>query len=260
MEDWAEIRRLHRAEGMAIRAIARRLGISRNTVKKALPPRYVRASVGSIVDAVEPHIRALLAEFPDMPTSVIMERVGWARGKTVFVERVTKLRPLFRPPDQASRTGYQPRGTGPVRSVVPSADVPLGWGQVGRPATVRGPGPDSRTGAHAAIPDGRCPMARNTSSDVFGRGTTWKPSLGWSSSWPSRSSWRSASSSLEADRVLPGWRPLRAPQAAGRTERGKHAQPGGQHLPDDNNPYRAARPARPGGGVRHAPPRRAGGD
>ena len=43
MEDWAEIRRLRRAEGMAIQAIARRLRISRNTVKKALasdgPPR-----------------------------------------------------------------------------------------------------------------------------------------------------------------------------------------------------------------------------
>jgi transposase len=34
VEDWAEIRRLHRAEGMAIRAIARQLVISRNTVKK----------------------------------------------------------------------------------------------------------------------------------------------------------------------------------------------------------------------------------
>ncbi len=83
MEDWAEIRRLHRAEGMAIRAIARRLGISKNTVKKALaahePPRYRRAPKGSIVDVVEPQIRALLAEFPEMPSTVIMERVGCTR-------------------------------------------------------------------------------------------------------------------------------------------------------------------------------------
>jgi hypothetical protein len=44
VEDWAEIHRLHWAEGMAIRAIARPLGISRNTVKKALashePPNW----------------------------------------------------------------------------------------------------------------------------------------------------------------------------------------------------------------------------
>ena len=114
VEDWAEICRLHRAEGMAIRAIARRLEISRNAVKKAVtshePPRYVRAAAGSAVDGFEPQVRALLAEFPEMPTSVIMERVGWADGKTVSFERVAQLRPLFQP-----------------------ADVPLGWGQAARP-------------------------------------------------------------------------------------------------------------------------------
>ena len=30
VDDWAEIRRLHRAEGMGIKAIARRLGLARN--------------------------------------------------------------------------------------------------------------------------------------------------------------------------------------------------------------------------------------
>ena len=137
MEDWAEIRRLHRAEGLAIRAIARRLGMSRNTVKKALashePPKYVRVPAGSVVDAVEPQIRALLAEFPEMPTSVIMGRVGWARGKTVFFERVAALRPLFRPADPASRTDYQPGELAQCDLWFPPADVPLGWGQTGRP-------------------------------------------------------------------------------------------------------------------------------
>ena len=51
VEDWAEIRRLHRAEGMGIKAIVRRLGISRNTVREALrsdgPPRYERVSRGA---------------------------------------------------------------------------------------------------------------------------------------------------------------------------------------------------------------------
>jgi DNA-binding CsgD family transcriptional regulator len=36
VEDWAEIRRLHRAEGVPIKEIARRLGIARNTVRAAL--------------------------------------------------------------------------------------------------------------------------------------------------------------------------------------------------------------------------------
>jgi hypothetical protein len=32
----------------------------------------------TISDWLEPPIRALLAEFPDMPSTVLMERVGWA--------------------------------------------------------------------------------------------------------------------------------------------------------------------------------------
>ena len=36
VEDWAEIRRLHRAEGVPIKEIARRLGVARNTVPAAL--------------------------------------------------------------------------------------------------------------------------------------------------------------------------------------------------------------------------------
>ncbi len=109
MEDWAEIRRLRRSEGMAIQAIARRLRMSRNTVKKALasdePLRYRRVAKGSIVDAVEPQIRALLAEFPEMPTTVIMVRVGWTRGKTVFCDRVQQLRPFVPAPGSGSADG-----------------------------------------------------------------------------------------------------------------------------------------------------------
>lgn len=77
VEDWAEIRRLHRAEGMAIKAITRRLGISRNTVRSAIgsdgPPRYVRSPQGSAV--VEPRVRELLTEVPTMPSTVIAERI-----------------------------------------------------------------------------------------------------------------------------------------------------------------------------------------
>jgi transposase len=161
VEDWAEIRRLHRAEGMAIRAIGRRLGISRNTVKKALAshesPRYVRASTGSVVDAVEPRIRVLLAEFPAMPTSVIMERVGWTRGKTVFFERVAQLRPLFRPPDPASRTDYQPGELAQCDLWFPPADVPLGWGQAGRPPVLVMVSGYSRVIAAVMIPSRTAP-------------------------------------------------------------------------------------------------------
>ena len=87
MEDWAEIRRLHRAEGMPIKVIARVVGVSRNTVRAAVasqaPPSYVRRSVGSSVDAVEPRVRELLKAYPTMPSTVIAERIGWDRGLTV---------------------------------------------------------------------------------------------------------------------------------------------------------------------------------
>ena len=36
VEDWAEIRRLHKVEKLSKRAIARRLGIHRDTVTRAL--------------------------------------------------------------------------------------------------------------------------------------------------------------------------------------------------------------------------------
>ena len=137
MEDWAEIRRLHRAEAMPIKAIARRLGISKNTVKRALasaePPKYRRAEKGSIVDAVEPQVRVLLGEFPDMPATVIAERIGWDRSMTVLKDRVRQLRPQYRPVDPASRTTYGPGELAQCDLWFPPADVPVGAGQRASP-------------------------------------------------------------------------------------------------------------------------------
>jgi transposase len=133
VEDWAEIRRLHRAEGMGIKAIVRRLGISRNTVREALrsegPPRYERVSRGSAVDVVEPEILGLLKEFPDMPATVIAERIGWTRGITVLRDRVSELRPLFVPPDPCQRTTYQPGELAQFDLWQPDVEIPLGFGQ-----------------------------------------------------------------------------------------------------------------------------------
>ena len=107
VEDWAEIRRLRRSEGMAISEIARVLSISRNTVKTALgsdgPPQYRRQPAGSIVDVVEPRIRELLKAYPTMPATVIAERIGWTRSSSILRARVAQLRPLFVPLDPASR-------------------------------------------------------------------------------------------------------------------------------------------------------------
>lgn len=137
MEDWAEIRRLHRAEQVPIKAIARKLGISKNTVRRALrasePPKYVRKPIGSIVDTVDPQVRALLKETPGMPATVIAERIGWGRGLTVLKERVRELRPLYQPVDPVSRTSYEPGVLAQCDLWFPPVDVPVGPGRVDSP-------------------------------------------------------------------------------------------------------------------------------
>ncbi len=134
VDDWAEIRRLYRGEGMSIRAIARVRGVSRNTVRNAVrvdcPPRYRRRPAGSVVDAVEPAIRELLREYPTMPATVIAERVGWDRSVRVLSGRVAQLRPLYLPPDPASRTVYLAGELGQHDFWFPPIELPVGFGQV----------------------------------------------------------------------------------------------------------------------------------
>jgi transposase len=134
VEDWAEIRRLYRAEGMPIKQVARMLGVSKNTVKRAVaaegPPMYERAPRGSVVDAVEPQIRELLQAWPTMPATVIAERIGWSRGLTVLKDRVRELRPVYLPPDPASRTAYAAGEVGQCDLWFPAITLPVGFGQI----------------------------------------------------------------------------------------------------------------------------------
>jgi transposase len=134
VEDWAEIRRLHRAEGLPMKAVARVLKISKNTVKNALaseePPKYERVPKGSIVDEVEPRIRELLQAYPQMPATVIAERIGWTRSIRVLSTRVAELRPVYLPPDPASRTAYVAGEIAQCDFWFPDIEVPVGAGQV----------------------------------------------------------------------------------------------------------------------------------
>lgn len=142
LEDWAEIRRLHRAEGLSIKEIVRRTGAARNTVRAALrsdrPPAYERATTGSIVDRYDRDIRKLLKDHPRMPATVIAERIGWDRGMTVLKQRVRELRPIYLPPDACGRTEYRPGELAQWDLWFPPARIPLGAGHVGRPPVLVG--------------------------------------------------------------------------------------------------------------------------
>jgi len=108
VENWAEIRRLHRSENIPIKEISRLLGVARNTVRAALasdrPPKYDRPVRGSLVDGVELEVRKLLADFPRMPATVIAERIGWTHSITTLKDRVRQIRPEYAGIDPA-RTG-----------------------------------------------------------------------------------------------------------------------------------------------------------
>lgn len=100
------IRRLV-AEGVGQRQIARDLGIARATVARAVassgPPKYQRPVVDNAFTPFEARVRALLAEHPELPATVIAERVGWTGSITWFRDNVRPLRAQFRRPDPADR-------------------------------------------------------------------------------------------------------------------------------------------------------------
>lgn len=94
-----------------MRAIARHLGIARDTVARAVvsevPPKYVRPPVPSQFDEFEPRVRDLLREFPVMPASVVAERVGWTGSASCVRKRIALVRVECAPRDPADRIDYQ---------------------------------------------------------------------------------------------------------------------------------------------------------
>lgn len=128
MEDWALIRRLV-ADGVPQRQVARDLGIGRSTVKRALasdrPPKYERPSVSTSFTPFEPHVRQLLKDTPDMPATVIAERVGWTGSITWFRDNVRRLRPEHRPVDPSDRLTWLPGDAAQCDLWFPPKKIPL---------------------------------------------------------------------------------------------------------------------------------------
>lgn len=128
MEDWALIRRLA-AEGVPKARIAQRLGISRTTVVKAVNshsvPKYERRPSPTSFTAFEGRVRALLAETPDMPATVLAERVGWEGSIRWFRDNVKLLRPEQRPVDPADRLVWEPGDAAQCDLWFPPRKIPV---------------------------------------------------------------------------------------------------------------------------------------
>jgi len=111
--EWAQVRTLA-AEGLSQREIARRLGINRRTVVRLAgseePPRYRRPALGSQLDPLEPVLRRLVEEWPQIKAPRVAEilrlEYGFGGSERLVRERLRRLRPSSVRP--AQRTGYRP--------------------------------------------------------------------------------------------------------------------------------------------------------
>ena len=106
VEQWAEIRRMHKVAGLSIREIARRSGRDRHTVRAALrsegPPRYRRGPRPSKIDPFKEEIHRLLKDDVALPSKRIREEIeedGYEGGKTILDDYLREVRP---------RTGGRP--------------------------------------------------------------------------------------------------------------------------------------------------------
>jgi transposase len=64
-----------------------------------------------------------------MPATVIAERIGWPYSIRTLSGRVAELRPVYLPPDPASRTAYAAGEVAQCDFWFPDIEVPVGFGQ-----------------------------------------------------------------------------------------------------------------------------------
>ncbi|MEO6955820.1 MAG: IS21 family transposase [Antricoccus sp.] len=129
MEDWALIRHLYLSEKLAKAEIARQVGVSRNTVAKAIasaePPSYSRAPKATFTP-FEQQVRQLLLATPSMPATVLAERVGWSGSAPWFRQNVALIRPDYAPTDPADRIVYHPGDQMQCDLWFPEPKIPVG--------------------------------------------------------------------------------------------------------------------------------------
>ncbi len=83
-----------------------------------------------MADAFEPRIRELLQAYPTMAASAIGDRIGWPYSDRTLRTRVAELRPVYLPPDPASRTSYAAGELAQDDFWFPDMTLPVGCGQV----------------------------------------------------------------------------------------------------------------------------------
>jgi transposase len=160
VEQWAEIRRMHRVDGLSIREVHRRTGLHRNTVRRALaserPPRYERnVQRPSKLEPFLGEIERLLEDEPKLSGVRIreeIEKLGYGGGKTILDDLLRELRPRFLPPPRThQRTVYRPGELCQFDLCEPKAEIPVGWGQTRRGFIVTAELPFSRAFAGALV-------------------------------------------------------------------------------------------------------------
>jgi transposase len=136
VELWAEVRRMHRVEGVSEREISRRTGLHRNTVKRLLaapvPPRYQRKPAGSKLDPFKDWICEQLAAQPRIQSQRLRElatEIGYEGGKSIFDDFVREVRPRFLVARTFQRTVYRPGELIQCDLWEPSEHVAVGHGQ-----------------------------------------------------------------------------------------------------------------------------------
>jgi transposase len=136
VEQWAEVRRMHRVDGLSGREISRRTGLHRDTVARLLaapePPRYQRGPAGSKLDPFKDWICEQLAADPRIQSQRLRElagEVGYDGGKSIFDDFVREVRPRFLAARTFQRTIYRPGELVQCDLWEPRELIPVGHGQ-----------------------------------------------------------------------------------------------------------------------------------
>jgi len=130
LEEWVDIVSLHR-QGLSIRAISKRMGVSRNTVRAALrrqgpPVRAPQRRPPSKLEPFKDYLLARLAEFPELSAEALFEEIqalGYVGGRSILKDftrpyRVRRKEPVVRfetPPGHQAQCDWAHLGTHLIR-------------------------------------------------------------------------------------------------------------------------------------------------